>query len=65
MASEFKRIKELNLKKSSKDEPLIVNDISMEYIKKKEKFIAVNHLGFGVQKKECFGLLGLNGAGKT
>ena len=37
----------------------------MEYIKKKEKFIAVNHLGFGVQKKECFGLLGLNGAGKT
>jgi ABC-type multidrug transport system ATPase subunit len=28
-------------------------------------FIAVNHLSFGVQRKECFGLLGLNGAGKT
>ena len=49
----------------SKDDPLIVNDISMEYVKKDKKFIAVNHLGFGVHKKECFGLLGLNGAGKT
>jgi ABC-type multidrug transport system ATPase subunit len=28
-------------------------------------FIAVNHMSFGVQRKECFGLLGLNGAGKT
>jgi ABC-type multidrug transport system ATPase subunit len=33
--------------------------------KTKENFTAVNHLSFGVQQKECFGLLGLNGAGKT
>ena len=49
----------MNLKEVSKDEPLIVNDISMEFEKKKQKFIAVNHLGFGVHKKECFGLLGI------
>jgi ABC-type uncharacterized transport system ATPase subunit len=27
--------------------------------------LAVNQLSFTVQAKECFGLLGLNGAGKT
>lgn len=28
-------------------------------------FVAVNHLSFGVRRQECFGLLGLNGAGKS
>ena len=32
---------------------------------KGEKFTAVNHLSFGVKNGECFGLLGVNGAGKT
>ncbi len=26
---------------------------------------AVNQLSFGVKREQCFGLLGLNGAGKT
>ena len=65
VCNEFKRIKESNLKRISKEEPLVVNDLTVKYIKKKSAFVAVNHLGFGVKKKECFGLLGLNGAGKT
>ncbi len=28
-------------------------------------FLAVNHLNFAVQAAHCFGLLGVNGAGKT
>merc|ERR1719220_1339944 len=32
---------------------------------KKNAKQAVDHLTFGVQKAECFGLLGVNGAGKT
>ena len=47
------------------NEPLIINDITKDFTKKKKTFTAVNRLSFGVQKKECFGLLGLNGAGKT
>ena len=31
----------------------------------KQKFTAVNDLSFGVKNGECFGLLGVNGAGKT
>ena len=58
---EFIRIKESNLEELSKEDPLIVNDISMEFKKKKKTFIAVNSLGFGVHKKECFGLLGKYG----
>ncbi len=33
--------------------------------KKFKKVTAVNKLSFGVQNGECFGLLGINGAGKT
>ena len=58
MANEFKRIKNTDLQSLSFKEPLIVNDLLMEYKKKKEKFVAVKHLGFGVQRGECFGLLG-------
>jgi hypothetical protein len=58
VGNEFKRIKEANLSEISKQEPLIVNDLVMEFKKKNETFVAVNHLGFGVQQKECFGLLG-------
>ncbi len=64
VSSEYERVK--NTKELSKIEPLIVNDVLKVFKKKKnENFVAVNHLSFGVQSKECFGLLGLNGAGKT
>lgn len=29
------------------------------------KFVAVQDISFGVNEKECFGLLGVNGAGKS
>ncbi|XP_065650437.1 ATP-binding cassette sub-family A member 2 isoform X3 [Hydra vulgaris] len=32
---------------------------------RKKKILAVNQLTFGVKEGECFGLLGVNGAGKT
>uniref|UniRef100_A0A0K0EFG7 ABC transporter domain-containing protein n=1 Tax=Strongyloides stercoralis TaxID=6248 RepID=A0A0K0EFG7_STRER len=41
--------------------PLIVNNLTKNY----GKFRAVNNLTFGVNEKDCFGLLGINGAGKT
>ncbi|XP_036052341.1 ATP-binding cassette sub-family A member 17-like [Onychomys torridus] len=48
------------LKKNS----LIVKDMSKVY-KEKVPVLAVNKVSFAVNEKECFGLLGLNGAGKT
>ena len=38
-----------------------------QYLEKRDKneFIAVDNLTFGVPQGECFGLLGVNGAGKT
>ena len=66
VAREYERVKTNDLEELSKIEPLIVNDVLKVFKKgKKDNFVAVNHLSFGVQSKECFGLLGLNGAGKT
>lgn len=41
---------------------LLAVDLSKSYAPKVK---AVDHLSFGVKKAECFGLLGVNGAGKT
>lgn len=61
---ETERIKNLDLKSST--EPLLVNELIKEfYQKNREKLNAVNNLSLGVSSNECFGLLGLNGAGKT
>ncbi|XP_054707778.1 phospholipid-transporting ATPase ABCA3-like [Uloborus diversus] len=43
------------------NEALFVRDLTKSY----RNFYAVDHLTFGIQKQECFGLLGVNGAGKT
>ncbi|XP_058124970.1 phospholipid-transporting ATPase ABCA3-like [Anopheles ziemanni] len=40
---------------------LVLKDLSKSY----GKFVAVNKLSVGVRHSECFGLLGINGAGKT
>lgn len=40
---------------------LMLRDFSKYY----KKFLAVNKLSVGVKRSECFGLLGVNGAGKT
>nr|XP_042139620.1 ATP-binding cassette sub-family A member 17-like isoform X10 [Peromyscus maniculatus bairdii] len=47
-----------------KKNPLIVKDVSKVY-KEKVTVLAVNKVSFTVNERECFGLLGLNGAGKT
>ncbi|KAH8378947.1 hypothetical protein KR009_002246, partial [Drosophila setifemur] len=41
--------------------PLLINNISKRYGKK----MAVKEISFHVARAECFGLLGINGAGKT
>ncbi len=65
MAKEIQRLKNSNLESLSRKEPLVVNKLVKVYRKGKANVRAVNQLSFGVQKKQCFGLLGLNGAGKT
>ncbi|XP_031208514.1 ATP-binding cassette sub-family A member 17 isoform X2 [Mastomys coucha] len=47
-----------------KKNPLVVKEVSKVY-KEKVPLLAVNKVSFVVKEKECFGLLGLNGAGKT
>jgi hypothetical protein len=61
--AEFDRIKQSDLKQLSKSETLVVSNIVKKFKKKKKEFYAVNHVSFGVENKECFGLLGMNGAG--
>ena len=45
-------------------DPVVVKNLKKQYSSRK-KFVAVNNLSFHVPKGECFGLLGVNGAGKT
>jgi ATP-binding cassette subfamily A (ABC1) protein 3 len=40
---------------------LVIRNMTKFY----KKFLAVNQISVGVDKSECFGLLGVNGAGKT
>lgn len=55
----------LRIRKIPKDElqnhTLVLKDVTKYY----KKFLAVDRLCLGVNKYECFGLLGVNGAGKT
>lgn len=59
------RIETCNLGELIKEEPLIVKNLYKEFSRRRKRFYAVNNLSFGIQRNECFGLLGLNGAGKT
>ncbi|KAH8234651.1 hypothetical protein KR032_001424, partial [Drosophila birchii] len=49
------------IKSRRKETPLLVNNIRKQYKKK----LAVKGVSFQVASAECFGLLGINGAGKT
>nr|XP_034363568.1 ATP-binding cassette sub-family A member 17 [Arvicanthis niloticus] len=53
-----------HLETLTKKNPLVVKEVSKVY-KEKVPLLAVNKVSFAVKEKECFGLLGLNGAGKT
>lgn len=61
----FKNIFLINCKKKLlgklEEDCIFVQDICKSY----GNLAAVNHLSFGVHHGECFGLLGVNGAGKT
>lgn len=46
---------------SKKDYCVVLKDVTKYY----DKFLAVNQLCLGIKQYECFGLLGINGAGKT
>ena len=59
---DVKQEKERVLKSASQD-VLKIQDLSKKYSRKGK--LAVDHLNFGVKRGECFGLLGVNGAGKT
>ncbi|XP_036595474.1 ATP-binding cassette sub-family A member 3-like [Trichosurus vulpecula] len=45
--------------------PLITKELTKVYSHRKAPVLAVNKISLTVQKGECFGLLGFNGAGKT
>ncbi|XP_037671069.1 ATP-binding cassette sub-family A member 3-like [Choloepus didactylus] len=44
--------------------PVLVKELKKIYFKR-PAILAVKNISFAVQKEECFGLLGFNGAGKT
>jgi ATP-binding cassette subfamily A (ABC1) protein 3 len=48
------------------DSPVLLQRLRKEYLLRDNKVkVAVNNLTFGVKKGECFGFLGVNGAGKS
>ncbi|CAF0854082.1 unnamed protein product [Brachionus calyciflorus] len=62
---ESDRIQNSNLSKLSYHEPLIVSQLLKLFKKKSIRISAVDNLSFGVKSQICFGLLGMNGAGKS
>jgi len=64
--AESERLRTTDLQQLSQIEPVLVSGLYKKFRNRKlQKFVAVRDLSFGVRARECFGLLGLNGAGKT
>ena len=61
VTNERMRINEAHLLALSASEAIILKDLTKRY----GQFVAVDRICAGVGKAECFGLLGINGAGKT
>jgi len=59
VAREKERVANILQKRQSSDESIVVSNLSNNY----GNFSAVSNLTFGVHHGECFGLLGVNGAG--
>ena len=62
--AERQRVISLMRDKHQKSDAFLVSDLRKEFGLRK-KFVAVDNLTFGVKQGECFGFLGVNGAGKT
>ncbi|RWS30311.1 ATP-binding cassette sub-family A member 1-like protein [Leptotrombidium deliense] len=58
---ERNRIEELLNNRCFEEEALVVSNLKKRF----KNLVAVNGLTFGIHNQECFGLLGVNGAGKT
>lgn len=65
--AERRRITEMPLNSLLATNSVVVNELSRMYAGggNHGTIVAVDRLSFGVQRGECFGLLGINGAGKT
>ena len=61
VVAEEARVASLVAKKATASQSLVVDHLSKEY---GGKFV-VSDISFAVQRSECFGLLGVNGAGKS
>ena len=61
VAKERQRITETPLQVLLESDALVVNELTKNY----GDILAVDRLSFGIPRGECFGLLGINGAGKT
>lgn len=53
------------MSKDKKEVLLEVKNLSVEFGKKKKRFVAVNNVSFNIYKGETFGLVGESGSGKT
>ena len=64
--AERQRVTSLMRDSHQNSDALLVTDLRKEFGNScSKKFTAVDGLTFGVKQGECFGLLGVNGAGKT
>ena len=67
--AERQRVTSLMRDSHQNSDALLVTDLRKEFyvgnIGSSKKFTAVDGMTFGVKQGECFGLLGVNGAGKT
>lgn len=61
VAAERKRIAETELALLTANEPIVTRDLCKRF----GSMVAVDSLSIGIGRRECFGLLGVNGAGKT
>src|SRR6218665_2955041 len=61
LGNERLRIQSHPIQELVKTDTVVTQDLTKLY----GNFVAVNQLSIGVSQKECFGLLGVNGAGKT
>ena len=61
VSTERQRIHSIPIHELVKTDTVVTQDLTKIY----GNFVAVNQLSIGVSPKECFGLLGVNGAGKT